>query len=167
HAAIHGHDTRRSPSLCQTRAHPARVHLLSRIPMKHAVTLLARASRCVLLALACAAAAPSLALADASTAVGERFQEKFPGVPVQGVTLTPYGLYEVQVAGEIVYTDEAVSYVMQGTLVDTATRTNVTGARMEQLSAVPFEQLPLELAFKQVRGNGERKLAIFEDPNCG
>lgn len=135
--------------------------------MKHAINLLARASHCALLALACVATTPALAQSDANTAVNARFQEKFPGVPVQSVTRTPYGLYEVLVAGEIVYTNEDVSYVLQGTLIDTATRTNVTSARMEQISAVPFEQLPLELAFKQVRGNGERKVAIFEDPNCG
>src|SRR5699024_1560588 len=38
--------------------------------------------------------------------------------------------------------------------------------RVQKLSEVPFETLPLELAIKQVRGDGSRKLAIFEDPNC-
>jgi thiol:disulfide interchange protein DsbC len=32
---------------------------------------------------------------------------------------------------------------------------------------VKFENLPLESAFKIVRGNGSRKVAIFADPNCG
>src|SRR5690606_38683051 len=75
--------------------------------------------------------------------------------------------YEIQVGGELLYTDEKVSYIMQGVLIDTATRTNVTSQRQEALSAVPFEELPLELAFEQKRGNGMRRIAVFEDPNCG
>jgi thiol:disulfide interchange protein DsbC len=30
-----------------------------------------------------------------------------------------------------------------------------------------FDSLPLKDAFTIVRGNGKRKLAVFEDPNCG
>ena len=36
-----------------------------------------------------------------------------------------------------------------------------------KLSAVSFSALPLKDAFVTVRGNGKRKLAVFEDPNCG
>ncbi len=122
--------------------------------------------RMAVVAMGCIWATQGLA-ADNSAAVQKRFESLFEGVPVDGVAQTPYGLYEVQVGGELLYTDESVSYVLQGTLVDTATRMNVTSARQEQLSAVPFDQLPLELAFVQKLGNGARKMAIFEDPNCG
>lgn len=105
--------------------------------------------------------------ADQSAAVQQRFESLFEGVPVDGVTRTPYGLYEIQVGGELLYTDENVSYIMQGVLIDTATRTNVTSERQEALSAVPFEELPLELAFVQKYGSGTRRMAVFEDPNCG
>ena len=33
--------------------------------------------------------------------------------------------------------------------------------------AIDFSALPLKDAFTIVRGNGKRKLAVFEDPNCG
>ncbi|RZI72512.1 MAG: DsbC family protein, partial [Variovorax sp.] len=46
-------------------------------------------------------------------------------------------------------------------------RKNLTEARVEKLSEVAFDKLPLADAFKIVRGNGKRKLAVFEDPNCG
>nr|MBF0685303.1 DsbC family protein [Pseudomonas sp.] len=105
--------------------------------------------------------------ADQSATVQQRFESLFEGVPVDGVERTPYGLYEVQVGGELLYTDENVSYILQGVLIDTATRTNVTSERQEALSAVPFEELPLELAFVQKRGTGVRRMAVFEDPNCG
>lgn len=98
--------------------------------------------------------------------VKKRFQEHFKAVPVDNVTLTPYGLYEVQVGDTLLYTNADVNWVMEGILIDTATRQNVTAARQEQLNAIAFDQLPLTLAFEQVKGNGSRKIAIFEDPNC-
>jgi len=103
----------------------------------------------------------------ATQAVGERFSQRFAGMPVVAVRRTPYGLFEVQIGMNLVYTDEQVSFVLDGTLVDAATRRDVTRERLEKISAVPFEELPLDLAIKQVRGKGERRLAIFEDPNCG
>lgn len=100
-------------------------------------------------------------------AVRKRFAERFDATPVTGVRSTPYGLFEVQIGSDIVYTDEKVSFVLDGTLIDAKTRTDVTRERLEALSKVPFDQLPFELSFKQVRGDGSRKIAIFEDPNCG
>ncbi len=35
------------------------------------------------------------------------------------------------------------------------------------ISAISFDSLPLESAIKIVSGNGSRRIAIFEDPNCG
>src|SRR5690606_31016383 len=93
-------------------------------------------------------------------------EEHFKGVPVDNVATTPYGLYEVQIGETLLYTNAEVTWVLEGALIDTATRQNVTAARQEQLNAVPFDQLPLHLAFEQVKGDGSRKIAIFEDPNC-
>ncbi len=87
---------------------------------------------------------------------------------VSSVTKTPYlGLYEVYVDGQIVYTDDKVSAVLLGSLIDGKTMKNVTDERMQKLTAIKFSDLPLTLAVKQVRGDGKRVLATFEDPNCG
>jgi thiol:disulfide interchange protein DsbC len=95
-------------------------------------------------------------------------KKKFPEAQIDTVRKIPYGnLYEVSGAGEIFYTDDKTSYLLLGTLVDAKTRENVTEARLRKLSAVSFDSLPLESAIKIVRGNGSRKIAIFEDPNCG
>lgn len=72
------------------------------------------------------------------------------------------GLYEVQVGSEIFYTDEKAQYIFVGEIFDAKTRTNLT-----HNPAINFAELPLDLAIKQVRGNGKRILATFEDPNCG
>ena len=100
-------------------------------------------------------------------AVGKLFAERFNNPPVKAIRATPYGLYEVQMGNEVVYTDRQVSFVFDGTLIDAKTRKDVTAERLEQLSRIVFDDLPFDLAIKQVKGNGQRKVAIFEDPNCG
>jgi len=112
--------------------------------------------------------APAAAATDPTAeAVKGRFHERFPELEVGRVHRTPYGFYEVQVGMDMVYTDEQVSDVMQVQLVDAMTRRHVTRASLESLSNIAFDKLPLDLAIKQVKGNGKRKVAIFEDPNCG
>ena len=90
------------------------------------------------------------------------------GNKVSSVTKTSYlGLYEVYADGQIIYTDDKVSALVIGTLIDGKTMKNVTDERMQKLTAIKFTDLPLELAVKQVRGDGKRIFATFEDPNCG
>jgi thiol:disulfide interchange protein DsbC len=48
--------------------------------------------------------------------------------------------------------------------MDTRGRRNLTEERMDKLLAIDFSQLPVKDAFVIVRGNGKRKLAVFEDP---
>jgi thiol:disulfide interchange protein DsbC len=99
--------------------------------------------------------------------VAALFRQRFPDLNVTAVRRTPYGLYEVQVGMDLIYTDDKVGWVMEGPLIDAATRRDVTRERQEQIGAVAFDQLPLKLAVKRVTGDGSRVLAIFEDPNCG
>ena len=107
------------------------------------------------------------ALADEAS-VKKAVEAKLGG-PVASVTKTPYlGLYEVYANGrEVIYTDEKVSVLLVGSLIDGKTMKNVTAERMQKLSAIKFSDLPLALAVKQVRGDGKRVFATFEDPNCG
>ncbi|MFM9925248.1 DsbC family protein [Variovorax sp. H27-G14] len=92
---------------------------------------------------------------------------QFPAIDEVSKSPIP-GIYEVRVNGaQIFYTDEQGNYLIQGNLIDVKTRKNLTEERVEKLSAVAFDQLPLKDSIKIVRGNGKRKLAVFEDPNCG
>ncbi len=78
------------------------------------------------------------------------------------------GLFEIRVNGsEIYYTDAEGNYLLQGNLIDTKQRRNLTEERVDKLTAISFNALPFKDAFTIVRGNGKRKLAVFEDPNCG
>ena len=94
-------------------------------------------------------------------------EQKFDGVKVRSVAKSPYGgLYEVMFDDQIVYTDPKVSFVLVGNLYDTATKKNMTDAKVRELSRVAFDSLPLDLAIKKVKGNGQRRLAIFSDADC-
>lgn len=96
--------------------------------------------------------------------------EAFIGAPaVESVKRTEYGgLYEVVLKnGQLVYTDAKNSFIIDGNVIDTATRRDVTQQRLNQLAAIDFSTLPLDQAVKVVKGKGTRVIATFEDPNCG
>ena len=87
---------------------------------------------------------------------------------VDEVTKSPIaGLYEVRVGVEIYYTDENGNYLIEGQLLDTKTRANLTEARVAKLTAIDFASLPLKDAVVWKQGDGSRKLVVFADPNCG
>ncbi|MBN9340452.1 MAG: DsbC family protein [Comamonadaceae bacterium] len=97
--------------------------------------------------------------------LGERIPQL---AKIDEVRATPMpGLFEVRVGTDLFYTDAKGSYVIQGELIDTKARRNLTEDRINQLTAVKFEDLPFKDAFTLVRGDGSRKIAVFEDPNCG
>ena len=106
------------------------------------------------------------ALADEAS-VKRGVEARFEGVKIESVTRTPYpGVYEIVVGDTIFYTDEKVSYFFKGELIDARTQKSLTEERQQRLSSIKFEDLPLDLAIKQVRGNGKRTVAIFSDPFC-
>ncbi|MBA3595681.1 MAG: DsbC family protein [Pseudomonadota bacterium] len=103
-------------------------------------------------------------------AIRKNLAERLPSLPpIEEVSKAPMnGLYEIRVSGnEIFYTDAEGNFLIQGNLIDTKQRRNLTEERVDKLNAVAFDTLPLKDAFTIVRGNGKRKLAVFEDPNCG
>ncbi|RFC38080.1 MAG: thiol:disulfide interchange protein DsbC [Candidatus Nitrotoga sp. CP45] len=77
------------------------------------------------------------------------------------------GLYEVVAQGQLFYTDEKAQYLISGNIIDLKTMRNLTEERSHKLFAIDFNSLPLDLAIKKVKGNGQRKMAYFSDPNCG
>jgi thiol:disulfide interchange protein DsbC len=107
------------------------------------------------------------ATASELAAIKQLIETKFPGAGVTNVTRSPYfGLYEAQFDDRMIYTDAKVSYVVVGAIFDADTKQNLTDARLRQLNRVAWDQLPLDLAIKKVKGNGARKLAIFSDADC-
>ena len=102
-------------------------------------------------------------------AIRKNLAERLPNIPkIDEVSKTAMpGLFEVRMGGDVMYSDAEGNFLIQGQIIDVKQRRNLTEERLEKLSAVPFDQLPLKNAFTQVRGNGKRKLVVFADPNCG
>ena len=103
-------------------------------------------------------------------AIRKNLAERLPSfAKIDEVSKTPMnGLYEVRVnESDIFYTDAEGNFLLQGNLIDTKAKRNLTEERVEKLSAIDFGALPLKDAFTIVRGTGKRKMAVFEDPNCG
>ena len=103
------------------------------------------------------------------SAVKDMLQKNYPQIgKIEKVIRADFlGLYEVVTSDRLFYTDEKAQYLITGSIYDLKTMRNLTEERSRQLFAIDFNGLPFELAVKKVKGNGKRKLAIFEDPNCG
>jgi thiol:disulfide interchange protein DsbC len=90
------------------------------------------------------------------------------GAKIDSVRETPYaGLYEIRVGGDILYTDKKGEFLIIGHVYDAKTSQDLTRARIDDINKISFSDLPLDSAIKQVKGNGKRVIAVFEDPNCG
>lgn len=102
--------------------------------------------------------------------IRKNLAERLPAFgKIDEVSKTPMtGLYEIRINdADIFYTDAEGNFLLQGNLIDTKAKRNLTEERVEKLSAIDFDALPVKDAFTVVRGNGKRKMAVFEDPNCG
>jgi thiol:disulfide interchange protein DsbC len=110
----------------------------------------------------------STAQADENS-VRRSFQARFPEMKIESVTRMPFpGLYEIVFDGQVVYSDEKLTYMMLGNLFDlrSSKERNLTGERRDQIASGALAGAQAN-AIKRVRGNGKRVVYTFEDPNCG
>ena len=107
------------------------------------------------------------AMADEAS-LKKAVEAAYPKFKVESVSKTPYlGLYEVFMAGQIIYTDEKMSFLIaEGRLVDPKSKKDLTAERMDELTKIDFAKLPLDQAIKVVKGSGSRKLVVFSDVDC-
>jgi thiol:disulfide interchange protein DsbC len=123
-------------------------------------------NRLVPFALAATLALPALAQ---EAVIRKNLSERLPDFPkIDEVTKTPVpGLYELRIGTEVFYTDEQGNHVIEGHVIDTRTRANLTQARIDKLTQIDVSKLPLKDAIVWKQGTGDRKLVVFADPNCG
>jgi thiol:disulfide interchange protein DsbC len=121
-------------------------------------------------AIALALAFASLGAFAQEATIRKNLTERLPKLPpIDEISKTPMeGLFEVRVnETEIFYTDAQGNFLIQGNLIDVRAQEDLTEKRQAKLTEIDFKDLPLKDSFTIVRGNGKRKVAVFEDPNCG
>ena len=100
--------------------------------------------------------------------IKKNIEPRLNGAKIESIKETPYaGLYELRVAGDILYTDKKGEYLIIGHVYDAKSTRDLTRERIEDINKIKFSDLPLDAAIKQVKGDGKRVIAVFEDPNCG
>jgi thiol:disulfide interchange protein DsbC len=101
--------------------------------------------------------------------IRKNIAERLPDFPkIDEISKTPIpGLFELRVGTDVFYTDEQGNHLIEGQVIDTKSRVNLTEARINKLTAINFADLPLKDALVWKQGSGARKVAVFADPNCG
>lgn len=98
------------------------------------------------------------------------------GARIDAIRPSPVaGMFEIQIGGDVIYVNETGTFMFQGSLVELTTGRNITQERSGQLradmekAAMPmlWSAATLNDAVKLVKGNGSRKVVVFEDPYCG
>jgi thiol:disulfide interchange protein DsbC len=114
-------------------------------------------------------AAVALSVSANEAAIRKNIAQRLPEFPkIDEVSKTPIpGIWEVRIGNDVVYTDADGSHILQGELIDTQNKANLTRQRIDKLTAIKFDELPLKDAMVIKQGNGSRRLAVFGDPNCG
>lgn len=96
-----------------------------------------------------------------------KLKDAYPETKFDSVRPSPMrDIYEVVMGNRIVYTNSDAKLLMFGRIVDLKTQTDLTAARLEQISAVDTKKLPIENAIKTVKGDGSRIVYVFSDPDC-
>ena len=100
-------------------------------------------------------------------AMTARLKQMYPATRIERVDPSEVpALYEVVMGQNVAYTDASGRYFVFGHLFDMQTQRDLTAERLEKRQRVAVSGLPFADAIKTVRGNGERVLAVFSDPDC-
>jgi thiol:disulfide interchange protein DsbC len=100
-------------------------------------------------------------------AVRQTIHERFPDLKIQDVRSAPLpGWYEVFTGTQLAYSDATGDHLFVGKLLDTKTKKDLAAEELQNRMVIDFQKLPFERAIKIVKGDGSRRLALFEDPDC-
>lgn len=92
-----------------------------------------------------------------------------PAVKVVSVKKSKVGgLWEVTFGfmgrKSVVYIDYAKKHLIQGSIIDTKTRTDITSQRMSELNRVDVSKIPVSDALVLGKANAPIRVIVFDDP---
>ena len=102
-------------------------------------------------------------------ALRERIAESLPGLVPTSVAETPVaGLFELVVDGQIYYVNESADYLLDGSLIELQTRTNITEGRLGGIQSSLIEEMGEEdMLIYEPDKPSERSITVFTDISCG
>jgi thiol:disulfide interchange protein DsbC len=97
-------------------------------------------------------------------------KEIIPEVKVLEVNATPVqGLFEVAVETKgqkgIIYLDSSRKYLISGSIVNIATKQNLTQERFSEINKVNVSEIPLDDALVMGNKNAPKRVIVFTDPD--
>ena len=104
---------------------------------------------------------------DAIVSLKRTLQQRYPSLAIQDIRPAPVaGLYEIVVGSSVVYSDPTGDHVLLGRLIETKSGRDLSAERLDEYKGIDFTKLPLDQSIRIVKGNGSRRIAAFEDPDC-
>lgn len=104
---------------------------------------------------------------DVISVIRSKLKEVLPELKVDSINQTAIQqVYEVISGRKVFYVNSTGQYAILGNLVDLNTKRSLTQQKVESLSVVDWNKLPLTSAIRHVIGKGERRIAVFTDPEC-
>jgi len=102
-------------------------------------------------------------------AIESRVAEILPGLTLTSIADTPLdGLYELVVDGQIYYVDERADYLIDGSLIELASRTNLTENRLGGIQSALIEEIGEDnMLIYEPEEAADRSITVFTDISCG
>jgi len=93
-----------------------------------------------------------------------------PDIKILEIGTAPIeGLCEVSIETNgrkgILYTDPATKYIISGSILEIATKTNLTQERLSDLNRVDVSQIPLDNALLMGNKDAKHRVIVFSDPD--
>jgi thiol:disulfide interchange protein DsbC len=94
-------------------------------------------------------------------------KQRYPNTRIHSVKASEVsGLWEVRMGDNVAYTDTTGRFFVFGHLYDMQQQVDLTAKRKEDSKKVEWPAKFLGNAIKTIRGNGQRTVAVFSDPDC-
>ncbi|MCC2626009.1 MAG: thiol:disulfide interchange protein [Burkholderiales bacterium] len=105
--------------------------------------------------------------ANISAQLRKTLKDTLPQLPIDQVNISPIGgIYEIISGRKVFYVDSTGRYAMLGNMVDLTIKQSLTEQKVKSLSVVDWNKIPTKIAIVKIIGKGQRKIAVFTDPDC-